>query len=78
MISINSLPNDKFFDLSQLKAFSDEKMNVIETLKFALGRVENIMGKGENAPFPLMFSKGFFLRVIKSRDCVVKICTVNM
>ena len=24
------------------------------------------------SPFPTMFSKGFFLRVVKSRDCVVK------
>ena len=39
--------------------------------------VENIVGKGENAiyqifSFPTMFSKAFFLRVIKSRDCLVK------
>ena len=40
---------------------------------------ENIVRKGENAgenaafsPFPTVFSKGFFLRVVKSRDCVVK------
>ena len=37
-------------------------------------RLENIVGKGENAgyqhfsPFPTMFSKGFFLKVFKSRD----------
>ena len=36
------------------------------------------MEKGENAgfqafsPFPTIFSKGIFLRVVKSRDCVVK------
>ena len=40
--------------------------------------VENIMGKGENDgfltfyTFPKMFSKIFFFKVIKSRDCVVK------
>ena len=43
-----------------------------------MGWVENIAGKGENAgyqhfsPFPTMFSKGFFFRVVKSWDCVVK------
>ena len=31
------------------------------------------------SPFPTMFSKDFFLRVVKSRDCVVKSClTQNM
>ena len=34
---------------SKLKAFADDKINVIEKLKFGLGRVENIVGKGENA-----------------------------
>ena len=69
---INSLPNDKFLDWSKLKAFADDKINVIENLKFVLGWVENIVGKGENAGFPMMFSKDFFVRVVKSRDCVVK------
>ena len=37
--------------------------------------LQNIVGKGENAefyPFPAIFSKRFFVRVVKSRDCVVK------
>ena len=44
-------------------------------MKFVLGRVENIVAKGENAgyPFPTTFSKAFTLRVVKSQDCVVKI-----
>ena len=52
-------------------------MNVTEKLKSGLGRVENIVGKGENAGyqhfllFPQCFHKGCFLRVIKSHDCVV-------
>ena len=35
---------------------------------------ENIVGQEENAfsPFPTMFSKAFFFRVIKISDCVVK------
>ena len=37
------------------------------------GRVENTMGKGENAGFPsVLLSKAFFFRVIKSQDCVVE------
>ena len=44
-----SIPNDKILDLSDLKAFADKKINVTEKLKFVLGRVEDIVGKGENA-----------------------------
>ena len=50
-----------------------------EKLKSVLERVENTVGIGKNAgyqptfsPFPTMFSKSFFLQVVKSRDCVVK------
>ena len=45
----NSLPNNKILDWSELKAFADDKINVIEKLKFALERVENIVGKVKNA-----------------------------
>ena len=33
-------------DWSKLKALADDKLNAIEKLKFGLGRVENMMGKG--------------------------------
>ena len=45
---------------------------------FVFDRIENIVGKGENAgflafsPFPTMFSKGFLFKVVKNWDCVVK------
>ena len=51
---------------------------------YVFDRVENIVGKGENAdhsfkywspafsPFPTMFSNAFLSKVIKSQDCVVK------
>ena len=47
------------------------KLNVIDKLKFVLGRGEDIVGKRENAgsPFPAMFSKGFFFKVDKSGLC---------
>ena len=48
---VNSLPNDQIINLSKLKAFTDNKINVTQQLKFELGRVENIMGKGENAGY---------------------------
>ena len=34
--------------MSKLKAFADNKMKIREKLKFLLGKVENILGKGEN------------------------------
>ena len=74
----NSLPNNKILDLSKLKAFADNNLNVYQKLKFAFERVENIVGKGENAGyqhfllFPQYFQKASFSRVVKSRDCVVK------
>ena len=72
----NSLPNDKFLDWSKLKAFSDNKINVIVKLKFVLQRIENLVGKRENAGYqhfllftqcfqkPSLsgFSKAFFVR----------------
>ena len=65
---INSLPNYKILDLSKLKAFANVNLNVNQ--KFALGRVDNIVRKGENAGYHTLFSKGFFLRVvIKSGLC---------
>ena len=59
--NFNSLPNDKILDLSKLKAFSDDNLNVYQKLKFALGRVEDIVGKGENAGYQhfLLFPQCF-------------------
>ena len=76
--SFNSLPNDKFLDWSNVKELADNKIDVTEILKFLVGRVENIVGKGENAGyqhfllFSTVFSKGFITRVVKGQDCVVK------
>ena len=44
-LSFNSLPNDKVFDWSKLKAFASFKINVNEKLKFLLGRVETLCEK---------------------------------
>ena len=53
-----SLPNNKIFDWSKLKVFADDKINVNEILKFGLGRVENIAGKGENTGFQRLLFRG--------------------
>ena len=69
--NFNSLPNNQFLEWSKLKAFADNKINVTGKLKFVLGLVENIVGKGENAGyqhfllFPQCFQKSCFLRSLK-------------
>ena len=47
----NSLPNYKFLDWSKMKPFAEDEINLAEKLKFVLGKVENIVGKGENAGY---------------------------
>ena len=58
---IHFLPNDKILDWFKLKTFVDNKINVTEKLKFVFGRVENIVGKGENAGYQhfLLFPQCF-------------------
>ena len=44
---------------SKLKALADDKLNMPEILQFVFGRVENIVGKGENAGHFLHFPECF-------------------
>ena len=58
---LNPLPNDKILGLPKLKAFADDKLNVTQNVKVVFRRIENIVGKEENAVyqhfllFPLCF-----------------------
>ena len=67
----NSLPDGKILVWSKLKALADDKLTVAEKLKFVLGRVENIVGKGVNAGyhlfllFPKCFQKASFSKSLK-------------
>ena len=67
-IKLNSLTHDKISDLSKFKAFADNNLNVARMTKLVFDRVENIVGKDENAGyqhfpfFPTMFSKALFLQ----------------
>ena len=71
--TFNSLPNDKILDRFKLKAFVDYKLNVNEKLYFGLERVQNIVGKGENASyqhfllFPQCFQKLSFSGIVQQR-----------
>ena len=58
---VNCLPNDKILERLKFKAFADDKINVTDKLNFILGRVENIVGKGENADYQhfLLFPQCF-------------------
>ena len=44
----NSLPNDKILDVTKLKAFADDKINVAQMMIFVLDKLKNIVGKGQN------------------------------
>ena len=64
--NINPLPDSKISDWSKLKAFADNKLNVAQNIKVDFHRIENIVGKEENAGyqhfllFPQCFQKAFF------------------
>ena len=79
-MSLNSLRNDKTLDWSKLNAPADDKITVLKMMMPDFDRVENIVGKGENAGFLQCFQRALFLhclkgtlpRIIKSRECVEK------
>ena len=53
--------NDKILDMTKLKAFADDKLNIAEMMISIFDRVENTEGKGENAGYQhfLLFSQCF-------------------
>ena len=69
----NSLLNDKILDWTEFKAFADIKLNVAKITISVFDKVENIVGKGENAScqhfllFPQCFQKASFSRSLKVR-----------
>ena len=57
----NPLPNDNVWDVTQLKAFADDKLNLARMMNSLLEREENTVGKGENAGYQqfLLFPQCF-------------------
>ena len=61
----NPLPDNKISKWSKLKAFADNKLNATQDIKVVFHRIENIVGKEENAGyqhfllFPRCFQKAF-------------------
>ena len=67
---INPLLNYKISDETKLKAFTDNKLNVARMMIALFDKVENTVGKEENAgylhfsPFPTVFSRVLSFKVI--------------
>ena len=55
------LPNDKILDVTKSKTFADNKLNVTNKTTSLYVRVENTLGKGENAGYQhfLLFRQCF-------------------
>ena len=69
----NSLPNTKFLDMTKLKAFADNKLNLANMISL-FDRVENT-GKRQKcwlqafSALPTVFSKDLFFRVVYLELC---------
>ena len=69
--AFDHLPNDKILDWSKLKAFAEDNITVTKKFTFDIGRIENIVGKEENAGkqhfllFPQFFQKSIFSESLK-------------
>ena len=50
-LSFSSLTNDKILDWSKSEALADDKIKVAKLMIFVFDRIENIVGKGENAGY---------------------------
>ena len=68
---VKSLPNEKFLEVTKLKAFADKKLSVAKIKIFLFDRAENPLEKGDNAGyqyfllFPLCFPKPSSFGTIK-------------
>ena len=71
---LTSLPNNKILDVTKLKAFADNKINVAQMMTSVFDRVENLVKKAENAGYQhfLLFPH-IFKRLLVSRSLKVEI-----
>ena len=63
LISFKPLSNDKFLDMTKSKAFSEDKLNSPKITISLCCRLENTLGKEENAGYQhfLLFPQCFLL-----------------
>ena len=72
-LRLKPFPNDKMLDVTNLKAFANNKLNIARLMIYLLDSVENMVGKGENAGyqhfllFPQCFPKPSHLGSLKVR-----------
>ena len=73
VIYIHPLPDNKILALSKLKAFADDKLDVVKMMISTFDQLESSVGKGENEGyqhfllFPLCFQKPSSFRLLKVR-----------
>ena len=73
----NPLPWDKILDVTKLKAFADDKSNVVITANSHFEREKKKEKEKMMVVSIFIFSlivsfKAFLFRVVKSRNCLVK------
>ena len=83
LVSANSLnvnqPDDKISDWSELKAFADDKFNITQMLISVFARVENVVGRGENAGNQLLFSHNVkFINSFQNKPLFLRVCSINL
>ena len=64
---VNSLPNDKIYDRSKLKAFADDNINVEKKIEIGVGKGRKHCGKRRKMLLTSIFS--FSLNVFKRPFC---------
>ena len=71
---LNSLPNDKIWDLIKTEAFADDKLDIAEMEISVFDWIQKLRRKLRKcwftafSSFPTIFSTGFFFRIIISQD----------
>ena len=66
LLALNFLPNDKILDMTKLRTFADDKLNVAEIKISLYDRVENTVEKGENAGYQhFSFSHSVFQSLLR-------------
>ena len=72
---LNPFPHNKILDMTKLKAFADDKLNVTKMIICVFDRVENIVGKGEIAcTSNFSFSHNAFKRLLSQTHQKVSLC----
>ena len=74
------LADNEILAFSKIKAFADDKLNVIQNIKFVSLRVENVLGKREECWLPrfFSFSRKIFRRLSPQGHQKASICVYSL